>query len=108
MGIDVALMEVSQQGTSPRRRRVRQRAVVIDRDDFFVSICRGSGKPMLSRADPYGDLVLTQSEMDQFIAEIKSLISESGVLNVDRLRQIVDLASKCRDDPNSELHLQGD
>jgi hypothetical protein len=108
MGIDVALMEVSQQGTSPRRRRLRQRAVVIDRDDFFATICRGSGKPMLSRADPYGDLVLTQSEMDQFIGEVKSLISGLDLSNVDRLRQIVELASKCRDNPNTELYLQGD
>jgi hypothetical protein len=108
MGIDVVLVEVSQQGTSSRRRHVRQLAAVIDQDDFFARRCQESGKPMLVRADPYGDLVLTHSEVSQFISEVESLISESDAMAEERLRRIIELACRCRDNPSVELHLQGD
>lgn len=108
MGVDVALMEVSQHGTSPRRRRLRQVTAVIDRQDFFARRFPDSGKPMLSRVDPYKDLILTSSEMAQFIDEIEPLIADSSGEEAERLREVIELARRCQASQNLELHLQGD
>ena len=70
MGVDVVLTQVSQPGTSSKRRRLTQVDVVPDGDDVFARICVRSQLPMLSRVDPYGDLVLTTSEMPQLLAEV--------------------------------------
>ena len=105
MCVDVVLMQVAWQGTSPRRRRLPPLASVADEDSVIARTFSRSGKPMLSRVDPYGDLVLSPAEMGQFIAEAESLAVGAGA---GLIRQVLDLARRCRDMPGTELHLQGD
>ena len=78
MGVDVVLKQVSQPGTSPKRRRLTQVDVVPDGDDVFARICARSKLPMLSRVDPYGDVILTAAEMPQFIAEVNEELGIAG------------------------------
>lgn len=108
MGVDVVLMRVARQGTSPRHRRLSPLASVGDDDDIIARTFSGSGKPMLSRVDPYGDLILSPAEMDQFIAEAGSLAGGVDETDVGRIRRVLELARRCRDTPGTELHLQGD
>src|SRR5690349_4232711 len=69
VGVDVVLNAVDQPGTSPRRRRLTQLDAVPDSRDVFAGICGRSKLPMLRRVDPYGDLILTPSDMHQFMEE---------------------------------------
>lgn len=108
MGLDVVLMQVTQRGTSPRRGRRLPLAMVADEGDLLGRAFPASGKPMLVRADPYQDLILSPAEMEQFIEEAESLIAGADEACASRLRQVLDLARRCRDDPDTELHLQGD
>ncbi len=65
--------------------------------------------PMLSRVDPYGTLILSSSEMDQFISEI-----EVEFLRVDDpsvrefLKSVLRLARECREKEEMRLRLDGD
>jgi hypothetical protein len=108
MGVDVVLMRVAWQGSSPKHRRLRPLASVGDEDGVIARTFSGSGKPMLSRVDPYGDLVLSPAEMGQFIAEAESLAAGAGVAVAGLIRRVLELARRCRDMPGTELHLQGD
>jgi hypothetical protein len=108
VGVDVVLMRVVRQGTSPKRRRLSPLVSVGDENDVIARTFSGSGKPMLSRVDPYGDLVLSPAEMGQFIAEAESLAAGADETDAVRIRRVLELASRCRDTPGTELHLQGD
>ncbi len=108
MGLDVVLMRVTQRGTSPKRRQRSPLAMVADEGDVLARAFPASGKPMLSRADPYRDLVLSPAEMDQFIEEARSLIAGADETCAGRLRHVLELARRCRDEPDTELHFQGD
>jgi hypothetical protein len=108
MGVDVVLMRVTRKGTSSKGRRLSQFAVVGDARDRAATIFRNSGKPMLARVDPYGDLILSSAEMEQFIAEAASLIAGANEADAAHLGQILELARRCRDDSGTELHFQGD
>lgn len=109
MGVDVVLNEVSQPGTSSRRRWVTQVDVVPGPGEVFVRVCARSSLPMLGRVDPYGDLVLTSVEMPQFVAELEQelavsvMVAEREVLSAVRW-----LAERCAADSSTELHLLGD
>ena len=109
MGVDVVLKRVNQAGTSPKRRRLAQVDVVLDGDDLFDRLCRRSTLPMLSRVDPYSDLVLTPGEMPQLLAE---LTTELGQARSIRERSLIlgvrALAERCATDAALELHLEGD
>jgi hypothetical protein len=48
MGVDVVLKQVSQPGTSPKRRRLTQVDVVLDGSDLFARICESSDLPLLN------------------------------------------------------------
>lgn len=72
MGVDVVLTQVSQPGTSPKRRRLTQLDVVPDPADVFATICQRSTLPLLRRVDPYRDLILTSAEMPQFLDEVQT------------------------------------
>ena len=108
MGVDVVLMRVTSQGTSPKRRRRSQLAVIGDERDVTARKFRDSGKPMLSRVDPYGDLILSSAEMEQFIAEAAPLVIGANEADAAHLGRILELARRCRDDSGTELHFQGD
>lgn len=108
MGIDVALMRVAQHGTSPRRRQLTPLATVTDEGDLLAREFTTSRTPMLSRADPYRDLILSSAEMEQFIEEAGSLIAGADDACEARIHRVLDLARRCRDEPDTELHLQGD
>ncbi|MFI8526528.1 hypothetical protein ACIGB8_18875 [Promicromonospora sukumoe] len=105
MGIDVALFRVTQKGTSPRRRKLELLDMYVDRNEDFTRACAGSDLPMLTRAKPYGSLVLLSEEMEQFVEELRAT-AES-----DRpgfLAPILGLAERCASDRTTELHLDGD
>ena len=109
MGVDVVLKEVSQPGTSSKRRRLTQLDVVPDGDDVFARICARSKLPMLSRVDPYGDVVLTAAEMPQFIAEVNEELGIAGTLpELEFLASARRLAERCAAGASTELHLEGD
>ncbi|TCC04955.1 hypothetical protein [Kribbella soli] len=109
MGVDVVLNEVSQQGTSSRRRRLTQLDVVPDPDEVFVRVCARSSLPLLGRVDPYGDLVLTAVEMPQFVAELDQELAGT-VTSAERevLSAVRRLAERCATDACTELQLVGD
>ena len=64
---------------------------------------------MLSRVDPYGDLILTAVEMLQFIAEVNE---ELGIASTDPEREVLAgvrrLAERCAAEMSTELDLEGD
>ncbi len=109
MGVDVVLKQVSQPGTSSKRRRLTQVDAVPDGDDVFAAICVRSQLPMLSRVDPYGDLILTTAEMPQLIAEVTE---ELGIASTPPERELLAgvrrMAERCAAETSSELHLEGD
>jgi hypothetical protein len=108
MGVDVVLNQVSQPGTSPKRRRLTQLDVVPDGDDLFVRLCARSTLPMLSRVDPYADLVLTAAEMPQLLAELDTELGQAAPAERELLTAVRALAERCAAGPGLELHLQGD
>jgi len=108
MGVDVILMRVTRRGTSTKRRRLTQLAVVTDDGDVLAREFGQSGKPMLSRVNPYGNLILSPAEMEQYITEAGALIAGADEARADRIRRVLELARQCRDKPGTELHLQGD
>jgi hypothetical protein len=109
MGVDVVLNEVSQPGTSSRRRRLTQLDVVPDPDEVFVRVCVRSSLPMLRRVDPYGDLVLTAVEMPQLVAELEQELAGSTTISEREVMSAVRrLAERCAAQPSTELHLEGD
>ncbi|MEI7059239.1 hypothetical protein WBG06_25690 [Nocardioides sp. CCNWLW239] len=103
MGIDITLWRVEKPGTSPRRWRRHRVATYIDSDASFTHACASSGLPMLSRADPYGSLVLSGEEMDPFTAEVASLDIDPTVCT-----EVLALARSCASLSDHELHLDGD
>ncbi len=64
---------------------------------------------MLSRVDPYGTLILSSSEMDQFISEIEAefLRVEDPVVK-EFLESALRLAGECREKREMQLRLDGD
>ena len=72
MPLDILLVAVSQRGTSSRHRTRTTLAAACD-DGEPVRRCAASRRPMLAKVDQYGDLVLTSSEMEQLIDELRSL-----------------------------------
>jgi hypothetical protein len=63
---------------------------------------------MLSRVDPHRDLILNPAEMEQFSSEVRSLAARVDEAGVALIHQVLELACRCRDEPGTELHLQGD
>ncbi|MEV0618164.1 hypothetical protein AB0I81_32900 [Nonomuraea sp. NPDC050404] len=83
--------------------------VVPDRGDRFARLCSSSTLPMLSRVDPYGTLILTSQEMEQFISELEEGFGSSHDSDVKYLLQeILRLARECESQSATELHLEGD
>ncbi|MPY53086.1 hypothetical protein [Streptomyces acidicola] len=109
MGVDVALMRVDQLGTSPKRRRVSLIDAVVDGADRFARLCTDSGLPMLNTVDPYGSLILTRADMEQFIAEVevvRARVDDSSGRTL--LEDVLRLARICSTEPSTELHIDGD
>ncbi|NJC69866.1 hypothetical protein HC031_09060 [Planosporangium thailandense] len=113
MGVDVELIRVEQQGTSPRRRRDTQVAVVADARGRFTEalerVQHGGKTPMLDRIDPYGLLELSPVEMPQFLGELSELVARAeGTAEHEVLAAVRRLAEACRDDSDLRLRLVGD
>ncbi|MGA5564860.1 hypothetical protein ACPCUV_27360 [Streptomyces platensis] len=109
MGVDVTLVRVEQRGSGPRRRRASQVDTILDLHDKFARLCESSTLPTLSRVDPYGTLILTSSEMDQFISEIEvecMRIEDPAVQNF--LKNTLRLARECQKEEAMQLRLDGD
>lgn len=109
MGVDVALMRVEQRGSSPKRQRASQVDVVLDLHDKFARMCEFSVLPMLSRVDPYGTLILSSNEMDQFISEIEiEFLRVEDPPGRELLERVLGLARECREQEAMQLRLDGD
>lgn len=106
MGVDIALFRVEQKGTSQRHRRFVRLGVYFDRGDRFAKARSGTSLPMLARVDPYGSLILTSEDMEQFVNELVELSSVEGA--GEFLEPILELAAACAAGPATELHLDGD
>ncbi|RXR24844.1 hypothetical protein EQW78_07040 [Oerskovia turbata] len=108
MPLGIVLVIVSQHGTSPRRRTRTTLAAACDGDGELVRRCASSGRSMLAKIDPYGDLVLTSSEMKRLIDELGSL--DAGPHGAARriIDETLELASRCAVDPATEVHFVGD
>ncbi|WP_454044079.1 hypothetical protein [Cellulosimicrobium sp. Marseille-Q8652] len=107
MGLDVSWVRVVQPGSGPRRRRYEELATVLDSDELFAQICEKSTSPMLARADPYGSLHLSSSEMEQLVEELgRATVGTTAERAL--VRTVRDLALRCRSEPGTELHLDGD
>lgn len=104
MGVDAVLARHGPRDKKTRRPTRENVAYYIDKGDRFVSDCEGTTLPMLIRVKPYGSLVLSSSEMPQFIDEVRRL-GNGGAPYVEPL---VALAEQCSQDPNLWLHLDGD
>ncbi|MNW64898.1 hypothetical protein D3C74_432260 [compost metagenome] len=63
---------------------------------------------MLAKIDPYGDLVLTSSEVDQLVAELRSVDGAASGAAARIVDEVVGLAERCAVDATTELHLIGD
>ncbi|MEV8508226.1 hypothetical protein AB0368_25885 [Actinoplanes sp. NPDC051475] len=113
MGLDVELFTFEQEGTSPRRRRSVELAVIGDtRFRFAQAVERAQhcgSTPMLDRIDPYGVLELSSDEMPQFLSELNQMLAAAVD---DRDRQVLEavrsLAERCRDDRHLSRRLVGD
>ncbi|NEB07041.1 hypothetical protein G3I78_49730, partial [Streptomyces sp. SID13726] len=57
---------------------------------------------------PYGDVVLSRSEMEQLLDERRVLVSRSARSDVVVLDRVVALAERCRREPGTELRFEGD
>ncbi|MEW2399876.1 hypothetical protein [Streptomyces sp. NPDC046862] len=100
---------MAQQGSSPKRRRVSLVDVVVDDADRFACLCAESGLPMLSRVAPYGSLILTRADMEQFTAEIEAVRGRVDDPSGRALLEgVVRLAGICAAESSTELHLDGD
>lgn len=108
MGVDVTFVRVVQQGTSPRRRSTTSVDVVPDDGEVLARLLPTSGLPMLARVDPYGDVVLSGSEMEQLLDELHILMDRSSPPDVVVLGAVVALAERCRRELGSELRFEGD
>lgn len=109
MGIDVVLMQVTQRGTSPKKRRLTTVEFVQDGADLFSGLCVNSSLPMLNRVDPYRTQILTPADMPQFISEVEATCDlVKGQQERDILEKIRELAERCAEAASLELHLQGD
>ncbi|MFD0691408.1 hypothetical protein [Actinomadura fibrosa] len=114
MGIDVTLMKLTHQGTSPRHRQLEQAGPPVhdDHDTWARLVTRThhiDGLPMLKRIDPYRDLLLTSVEMPQLLEELTALrpLAQTPAEH-EILTRIERLAAECQSDPRLELHLTGD
>ena len=113
VGRDVELFAFEQEGTSPRRRRTIELAVVGDtRFRFAKAVERAQHRgstPMLDRIDLYGTLELSSDEMPQFLSELgqalAAAVDEPEHQVIEAVRR---LAERCRDDRDLALRLVGD
>ncbi|MCP9205962.1 hypothetical protein [Streptomyces cucumeris] len=109
MGVDVILVQVRQKGSSPKGRQLSILGVVSDNSDSFAKMCDSSGMPTLQRVDPYGSLILTAQQMDQFLTDVAALRKkERNAAHGPQLERIESFARRCADDASLELHLEGD
>jgi hypothetical protein len=107
MGVDVILNRVEHYGQSTKKRCHHRIEVLLDDADVFANSCTVSGLPMLSRVDPFKSLILTSAEMEQFLAEVETL-QERGSPGGTVLAQVAHLGRLCLENPDMELHLEGD
>jgi len=64
---------------------------------------------MLSRVDSYGTLILSSSEMDQFIAEIEiEFLQMEDPAVKEFLKSVLRLARECQEEEEMQLRLDGD
>ncbi|WP_125777828.1 hypothetical protein [Antribacter gilvus] len=109
MGADVMLRRVTRRGSSPRREELTEVDSVSDSDDILVRLCAASGLPMLSRVDPYGDLVLSSDEMEQLVSELDQVrTSTSDHAERWLLDRVLVLARTCARDRDLRLWFAGD
>ncbi|MFF2266657.1 hypothetical protein ACFVTZ_00165 [Cellulosimicrobium cellulans] len=108
MGVDVTLARIVQEGTSPRRRSTTSIAVLLDDGGVLARLLPASELPMLARVDPYGDFILSGSEMEQLLDELNVLRSRSDRSEAVVIDKVVALVERCRGEPGWALRFEGD
>lgn len=104
-GVEIALFVSS--------RKARANAIGGSSASAFTST-RGSDRqsvrerqpPDLSLVDPYGSLILTPEEMEQFVEEVLAMVASDR--SADLLDPIFELAAACAADLSTDRHLDGD
>jgi hypothetical protein len=103
------LIKLHRIGSNSSRWRQEHLEVVLDDGDHFAELCSGCGLPMLERVDPYGSLVLSSEEMEQFLAELAVLRrQETARPHQVLLDQVGRLASECATGRDLQLRIDGD
>lgn len=103
------MIRLHRKGGNSSRWRQEHLEVVSDQGDHFAELCGGCGLPMLQRVDPYGSLVLSITEMDQFVAEVGVLrLREAARAHGALLERIEQLAQRCAADSDLQLRIDGD
>jgi hypothetical protein len=103
------LIRLHRIGSNPSRWRHEHLKVVSDDGDHFAELCSGCGLPMLERVDPYGSLVLSSEEMEQFLAELAVLRRRETARPYQvLLDQIERLAGECATGVDLQLRIDGD
>ncbi|MBR7831455.1 hypothetical protein KDK95_34475 [Actinospica sp. MGRD01-02] len=109
VGADVSLIRLHRSGSNPSRWRQEHLEVVLDSSDLFAELCGGCGLPMLERIDPYGSLMLSSAEMDQFVTELSGLRQrEKARFSGELFDRIEQLARRCSADSDLQLRIDGD
>jgi len=109
VGADVILVRLHRSGSNPSRWRQEHLEAVLDTRHLFAELWSGCGLPMLERIDPYGSLVLSSTEMDQFMVELSALRQrEEARTSGELLDRIEQLALRCSDDSDLQLRIDGD
>jgi hypothetical protein len=103
------LIKLHRVGSNASRWRQEHLEVVLDKGDHFAELCGGCALPMLERVDPYGSLVLTSEEMEQFLAELAVLQRrETAGPHRVLLERVERLASECATSTDLQLRIDGD
>ena len=108
MGVHGPRPRAEPPGPGPRRRSTTSVDVAPDDGDVLARLLPASGLPMLARVDPYGDVVLSGSEMEQLLDELHILMDRSSPPDAVVLGAVVVLAERCRRELGSELRFEGD
>jgi hypothetical protein len=108
MPLDILLVAVSQRGKSSRHRTWTTLGAACDDGGELVRRCVPSGRPMLAKIDPYGDLVLTSSEMEQLIDELRCADMAPHGAACRVVDEVLELAARCAADPTTAPWFAGD
>ncbi len=113
MGLDLQLLRPRPRDKRTSPRTFEQLGLYVDDDRAFESAVedaiaasrQSTSVPMIIRFNVFGSTVLHPPDMEQLIAEVRTL---GGATSASFVAPIVALAEQCAATPGSELHVDGD